>query len=377
MGRFRWLVFACLALVGCIATGPEFGPPTGPEITVFLNGYRGGFLADAATGEIAYISPGQGMSSGDRSLAFHFEGQRDFPRYGELKPTGPLTKLTAVPLLIEESPYVTFLEWGKAELPGFVPFAYDWRKDLRESGAALCDFLATLGPDRRVNLVGHSMGGLVILQCLRHGPAAATQGVKKVVFLGSPFHGGPGQFDDLLLGTPSARNTALISAEALLTFPSAWQLLAPTSDLFVDEAGRPVTLNLFLAQTWIDRRWGLFAAPEVRESAAYRAQLEARIEAHRAFWAGFADEDGPAPPWKVMAVIGTGRDTTAKWRVLKDGRVDLDNPVTADGDGMVLSSSAVPPKPIHATIVNTPADHGELVKDASVRHVVREFLLQP
>jgi hypothetical protein len=44
---------------------------------------------------------------------------------------------------------------------------------------------------------------------------------------------------------------------------------------------------------------------------------------------------------------------------------------------MVLATSAVPPRPIKATIVNTPADHRELVKDASVRHVLREFLLQP
>lgn len=42
------------------------------------------------------------------------------------------------------------------------PFYYDWRRDVRDNGSILKDFIsATTGADEKVDLVGHSMGGLV------------------------------------------------------------------------------------------------------------------------------------------------------------------------------------------------------------------------
>jgi pimeloyl-ACP methyl ester carboxylesterase len=370
----RPIVLGCLlACVACIAPQPVLLPVSGDDVTIFLHGYRGSFLVTEA-GEIAYVTVGDGLSRGTRSLAFPFEGQRDFPAYGPLHVTGPLTRLTAIPWLIDENPYASWMNWAKTELPGFMVFAYDWRRDIRESGRGLCARIESLGPGKRVRLIGHSMGGLVSLSCLRSGPDAVRAAVVKVAFVGTPFGGGPGQWDDLQLGTPTANNTALISAEALLTFPSAWQLLGPQPDFFVNEAGAPVEVAAYHAAEWSRRQWGLFAEPAVRENSAYVAQLTQRLAEHREFWAGMGDEPGPVPEWKALAIVGTGRATVEAWRLKADGSFDLTAPLRGDGDGSVLTARATPPKPIDAQRVNTTAEHSALLNDDGVREVLRQFV---
>lgn len=362
---------ALLLVAGCIAPQPVLLPPQGDDVTVFLHGYRASFLA-TESGELAYVTPGQGLSKGERSLAFSFPGQREFPKYGPLHVVGPLTRLTVIPLLLDLDPYASWMAWAKEALPGFQVYAYDWRADVRESGRGLCERLAALGPSRRVRLIGHSMGGLVALTCLRSGhPGAST--VVKAAFVGTPFKGGPGQWDDVQLGTPTSSNTALLSPEALLTFPSTWQLLAPMPDFFVDASGSPVPLAAYDAQTWLDRRWGLFAEADVRANPAYRAQLEARFSAHTGLWRELGDLDGPPPAWRALAIIGSGRSTVVGWRVTPGGDVDLTTPVRGDGDGTVPSSRASPPRPVTAELVSTTAEHSALLNDDGVREVLRQF----
>ncbi|MDX2010218.1 MAG: alpha/beta hydrolase [Myxococcaceae bacterium] len=365
-------LLVCFVVVGCIAPQPVLLPPQGDEVTVFLHGYRASFLA-TESGELAYVTPGQGLSKGDRSLAFSFAGQREFAKYGPLHVVGPLTRLTAIPFFLDLDPYASWMDWAKTALPGFQVYAYDWRADIRESGRGLCERLEALGPSRRVRLIGHSMGGLVALSCLRSGHAGAKT-VVKVAFVGTPFQGGPGQWDDLQLGTPTSSNTALLSAEALLTFPSTWQLLSPTPDFFVDASGSPVTLAAYDAQTWLDRRWGLFAEPSVRENPAYRAQLEARFIAHAELWGQLGDVEGEPPTWSALAVIGTGRSTVVGWRAAPGGDVDLTTPVRGDGDGTVPTTRARPPKPISFEAVDTRAEHSALLNDDGVREVLRQFV---
>lgn len=370
----RSAVFVCLLTsAACIAPQPVLLPPTGDDVTIFLHGYRGSFLATEG-GELAYVSVGDGLSKGERSLAFPFDGQREFPKYGPLHVTGPLTRLTAIPLLIDQNPYASWMDWAKTELPGFMVFAYDWRHDIRESGRGLCARIEALGPDKRVRLIAHSMGGLVSLSCLRSGPEAVRAAVVKVAFVGTPFKGGPGQWDDLQLGTATASNTALLSAEALLTFPSSWQLLGPQPDFFVTEAGAPVEVPAYEAAAWSQRQWGLFAEQRVRDNPAYVAQLTQRLVEHHEFWAGMGDEPGGTPTWKALAIVGTGRPTVEAWRVKADGSVDLKAPTQGDGDGSVLTARATPPKPIAAEIVNTKAEHMNLLNDDGVREVLRQFV---
>ncbi len=84
------VLVSLLCGVACIAPQPVLLPPTGDDVTIFLHGYRGSFLA-TESGELAYVTVGDGLSKGERSLAFPFEGQREFPKYGPVHVTGPLT----------------------------------------------------------------------------------------------------------------------------------------------------------------------------------------------------------------------------------------------------------------------------------------------
>lgn len=357
-----------LLLCACTAAAPVFPPPTGQTVTVFIHGYRGSFLVtDDAQRARAYLNIGDVLTSGSDNLALPYEGQRFKPTYGALVSDGPLTKLTLIPGLVSIDVYLSWLRFGRDHLPGFIPFAYDWRQDVVASGRALCDFLAKL-PAQNIQLVGHSMGGLVSWACLASDEAVARR-VKKVVFAGTPFQGGPGIFDDLLVGTATGANRSLLSRDVLFTFPSSFQLLAARSDFFVDDRGAKVALDAFSAPQWVEGRWGVFAGDS---TAADLAQLR-KVLAHHAQLHALLAEPLPGTP-QLLAIIGAGQPTVSGVRVT-DGGFDFERPPTADGDGSVLLTSAVPPLPF--TRVDTTTEHVALLNDAAVQRAIAAFLAVP
>ncbi len=216
-------VLLSVLLSGCVATLPSIAPPSGETATVFVHGYQGAQLVtDDSEAKVAWLTPGAVISSGSENVAIAFDGQRTAPTYSKLRPNGPLSKLTVFPLIASRDFYLSWVEYGREHLPGFVPFSYDWRHDVRTSGAELCAFLEKLQATK-VNVIAHSMGGLVTLSCLAQKPALAAR-VQTLVFAGTPFRGAPGIFDDLLSGSSTGRNRALLSRDSLLSFTAPWQL---------------------------------------------------------------------------------------------------------------------------------------------------------
>lgn len=370
MMRITSLSAAAVLGISCVAAQPVLAPLVGDDVTLFVHGYKGSFLKTTG-GNLAWLSASQALSPGEKSLALPFEGQRDLPAFGPLMVAGPLTKFTVLPLVVEETLYLPFMEFGRDHLPGFQVFAYDWRQDIRESGARLCARIESLGPARRVRIVAHSMGGLVTLSCLQHGPEAVRHAVTHVAFAGVPFQGAAGAWDDLFLGTVNARNSALMAAHALLTFSSTWELLPPRANFFVDEQRAPVEVAAFDSEQWLTRGWGVFSDATLRDDPAYRAQLGARLDAHRAFWSGLKDQQGG---FKAMSFVGSGRATTAAFVARSDGSFDFSQSVTADGDGTVLVTSATPPAAFASSIVETRAEHAAMLNDPAVQAAIREFV---
>lgn len=367
-----------LLLPGCVAAPPRFNAPTSDRVVLFIPGYRGSFLREEAGAKrLAWISPVDGLSKGDTSLALDFVGRRDDKRFGPLVEDGPMTRLTAVPLFYSVDSYLPWLEAAKDSGLDFVPFGYDWRRDIRQPAQRLCDTIERLArPGRKIALVGHSMGGLITLRCLRTASPAVRAAVDRVVFVGTPFRGGPGMLDDLSTGTRSASNTALMSVEALFTFTASWQLLPLTGDFFL-RGGQPQSVDLQSRDTWLTRGWSVFRDSTLKGDPAYLAQLDALLAARAELWASLADAPQEPFPWKAMAVIGSGRPTTVGWPIDAQGAVDLANPVMGDGDGSVATSRAYPPAPISAIEVQTDAEHSVLLNDRGVQRVVLEFLARP
>lgn len=342
---------AALALCGCsTAALPALPPPSGDAATVFVPGYKGSFLA-GENGDRAWLTPASALSGGDRSLALPFPGDRLGPHFGALHPDGPLTRLSV--LGIGEDVYLHFLEFFARSVPSPVAFSYDWRQDVRDSGRALCAALARL-PARRVTLVAHSMGGLVALACLQQG--APT--VRKVIFAGTPFAGSPKIFPDLVRGDHVGRNHALLSAEALFTFASAFQLLPPAPDFLQGERGDP-----FSPAFWTGRGVGVFAEPARRTDAAYLGQLRRMLLAHEAWHLAMRGATVPG----ALVIVGVGHATVSGVRVAY-GRFDFDHPPTADGDGTVTAASARPAF-AHEELV-THALHTALLDDAAVQQAI-------
>jgi len=93
-----------------------------------------------------------------------------------------------------------FINSGYSESQDLFVFPYDWRLDITQSAIALQtkinEILQQTGSPK-VNLVAHSMGGLVAKQYLVYGQANQ---VNKVLFLGTPHYGAAKALKVLLFG---------------------------------------------------------------------------------------------------------------------------------------------------------------------------------
>jgi pimeloyl-ACP methyl ester carboxylesterase len=256
-------------------------------------------------------------------------------------------------------------------------FAYDWRQDCRITSAQLDAFIDEVlartallrhyrdaanrpYPNLRVDLVGHSMGGLIIADYLARRRAAARKKVRRVVSIGTPFQGsvdavakvstGMGSFTD---APPRDRER-----EAARTIPALYQLLPTFPGALDPDPGLPG--DIFSVGTW---------QPSVVETLAeYIRQQKARIEAETllARLLGAAREfraKGDSlnlarvlPEGKDgwMAIVGMGAPTRQAARVIEyQGKPWFDFPEPTDrwsedrrsavtGDGTVAFSGACP-----------------------------------
>ena len=124
------------------------------------------------------------------------------------------------------------------------PFPYDWRQPLRLTEKELGHFIDEViertkllphyhkdcyGKQPKVNLVGHSMGGLIIAGYIA---TSGSEKVHKVASLGSPFRGSPEVVDRITTGGSSSRERT----SARIT-PALYHLL-PEYDAAVCTEGR-------------------------------------------------------------------------------------------------------------------------------------------
>lgn len=182
---------------------------------------------------------------------------------------------------------------GTPAQPGdkrFYVYAYDWRQDNLDSVRGLDALIEQVrrdyaDPDLRVDVVAHSMGGLITRYFIRYGTLDVLDDnefpvrydgdrkVRRVILLGTPNLGSIAGLDTLLNGHKVGFGT--IKPETLATFPSTYQLLPhPLRDWLVGSDGRPAQwftdgngrqreTDVFDVEWWRAQRLGIFA-PEVR-----------------------------------------------------------------------------------------------------------------
>lgn len=147
----------------------------------------------------------------------------------------------AFPDLIEGDPWapgsrLDGRDPGRAGVPDYFQFGYDWRRDVRSASmrlhdlieAALPALVAQRSPQARVVLIGHSMGGLVARDYLygtdlRTGaPFEGWRRVREVITLGTPYRGSVDALAYLLFGF---RKLFVDFTETVRSYPSIYQLL--------------------------------------------------------------------------------------------------------------------------------------------------------
>ncbi len=260
---------------------------------------------------------------------------------------------------------------------------YDWRQDNVLTAQRLDALIEQIrrdhgDPDLKVDVVAHSMGGLVLRYYLRYGTLdvlddnhleinfAGLSKVRTAVLLGTPNLGSVSALHGFIEGSRVGWNR--VPPEVAVTMPSTYQLFPhPLHDWLVTAEGRPLDRDVYDVRIWRAFGWSIFD-PDVRrryqrnEPDAGNLRLTTldryfhkRLERARRFvWALTRElEDAPE---RLVVFGGTCEPTPARLAVEEIGgqslvrlwprqihaaerREALDRLMIEPGDGMVTKAS--------------------------------------
>lgn len=250
-----------------------------------------------------------------------------------------------------------------ADAPTLRACPYDWRKDNALAAALLADHVAFMrsahGPEVVINLVTHSMGGLIARYFLESGHFSETThpgfaNVRRLITIGTPHRGAPialhavlGQIKRLFLNAAQVKRLADDPQ-----FPALYQLLPPPNEPFLWDSNLASRLSpVDLYATNIFKNFSL-STTHLENAKAFHASLNI---SHR--------------PRSVdyFCFVGTRQKTVSNIRH------DLNNPKSSPppiietqdaGDGTVPSWSASI-SGMQQLLVG--GDHGSLYKPKEVQ----------
>ncbi len=174
----------------------------------------------------------------------------------------------------------------------YYPFFYDWRQDNSKTAAKLADFIDQIrkdynNPNLKVDIVAHSMGGLIARYYLRYGRTDVLNDndfpinmygedrIRRVILLGTPNLGSVKTMKAFIAGINLGAGK--INPEILATMPSLYQLMPhPLNNWIVTTQGKSLERDLFDINLWRQFEWNIFD-PEVR--ARVKAQFTDAKEA--------------------------------------------------------------------------------------------------
>jgi pimeloyl-ACP methyl ester carboxylesterase len=156
----------------------------------------------------------------------------------------------------------------------YYTFPYDWRQDnvvtVRALDALIEQIRRDYGdPELRVDVIAHSMGGLVVRYYERYGTAdvltgnsfsvtgAGARKLRRVVLLGTPNEGSVSAIHHFLNGYRVG--VSRMPNEGVATLPSTYQLFPhPLVPWIITTRGEPLRRDLFDVDLWRRLEWSVF-----------------------------------------------------------------------------------------------------------------------
>jgi pimeloyl-ACP methyl ester carboxylesterase len=153
-------------------------------------------------------------------------------------------------------------------------FTYDWRQDVVRNARLLDQFIEQIrrdygDPALRVDVVAHSMGGLIVRYYQRYGTEDVLEGntftvtgagaskLRRVALLGVPNQGAVLAVHKFLYGYQVG--ISHLPPEGVASMPGLFQFFPhPAVDWAVAVDGTPLHLDLFDVNLWRSLRWSIF-----------------------------------------------------------------------------------------------------------------------
>lgn len=271
-------------------------------------------------------------------------------------------------------------------------FTYDWRQDMAASARKLDELIEQIrrdyaDPELRVDVIAHSMGGLIVRYYERYGTkdvldgdyfqvtGAGARKLRRFVLLGTPNQGTAIAVHSFLNGYRVALSR--LPTEGVATMPAMYQFFPhPRVNWIADTHGEPLKLDVFNVGTWQNFGWSVFDPRLQRrleaEPGAWPAQdvferyFEKRLKrAQRFAWSLdtptgnvalvepllFGGDCVPTPARLVLErVDGESVARLTPEQILHPvPGIDYDRLMYEPGDGKVTKSSLLGPQELNAT----------------------------
>lgn len=407
------LLLASLALAACTTPRPDLArlyaeqadmasqPPV-----ILIPGALGSRLAERETGrEVWPGSVGKLLFGGYEELALEIDPQTLEPLPGSLVVSGITDRAagrdfySAIMRVLEEAGGYRLAEAGHPPVAGannYYIFSYDWRQDnvhnVRKLDALIEQIRTDHGePDLKVDIIAHSLGGLIARYYGRYGTVdvlddndfpvsnRGAERMRRVILLGTPNLGAVDAFRTLKEGYPLLLTH--IKPEIVVTFPSTYQVLPhPINTWLVSTDGEPLERDHFSSEFWRRFKMSIFdeeVRERIRRDAAdegeararlelYEAWFDKRIERARRFvWSLTVPEPNPAVRFIVfggncdltparIVVEEAGGDSVLRFapeNVLdrRDG-IDYEAMMLEPGDGVVTKASLLARQALNPTV---------------------------
>jgi pimeloyl-ACP methyl ester carboxylesterase len=362
---------------------------------ILIHGMMGSRLTDSQSGKEVWIGTLSNMLfSNYREVALDIDPDTLLPKPSPLVTSGLLDTVVGkdfyagITDTLKSAGGYQYASVGESQTPSarnYYVFTYDWRQDNVQTARKLSQFIEQIrldyaDPDLKVDLVAHSMGGLIARYYLRYGEADTlddndfdvnlngARNVRRIILLGTPNLGSVGALHSFISGVKVGART--IPTETVATMPSSYQLFPHAlNDWIVTSKGKPLDRDLFDVDIWKRFEWSIFD-PAVRsrimqgyeneaDGLAYLDLLERYFEKHlerarRFVWS--LTVPLPEQPYKLIVLGGDCALTPARIIVeevngVSEVRlwpnkikhpisgVDYDRIMLEPGDGTVTKSS--------------------------------------